>query len=187
VLRRMGVRFVVNAWEVCIFVVWSLTLCRAIFPSWSVLAASDEPTPPLPEIFFSSRNVKNDVTHLKRHFVGSAQRFSWSRSSARTPDTTVVLLNWSRPQNVILQASVYCGPLLQDIVEKVVVWNNQPTIKLAYSEVSMKSLMPPCSELVSTKKQIAFLQCGLHSSETPDPQFSIQLILPGTLHGLYGL
>jgi len=50
------------------------------------------------------------------------------------PNTAVVLLNWSRLSNVILQASVYCGRPLADIVEFVFIWNNRPDVKLDYDE-----------------------------------------------------
>ncbi|KAF8581207.1 hypothetical protein K439DRAFT_1354758 [Ramaria rubella] len=74
------------------------------------------PVPPA-ESFFSIRNVPdNEVTYVQTHNSDSEswKRLSWS-SPGNQPDTTVVLLNWSRLENVILQVSVYCGPLLRGI------------------------------------------------------------------------
>jgi hypothetical protein len=42
------------------------------------------------------------------------------------PDTTVVILNWSRLPNVIHLARIMCSSL-QDTVMEVFVWNNNPT------------------------------------------------------------
>lgn len=49
----------------------------------------------------------------------------------RRPAVTVVLLNWSRLDNVIRIASLLCGESLQDTVAEVFVWNNSPQ-KLSY-------------------------------------------------------
>jgi hypothetical protein len=43
-----------------------------------------------------------------------------------TPDVTVVLLNWKRPSNVFLLVSLLCDPSLDDVVARIIVWNNNP-------------------------------------------------------------
>lgn len=48
------------------------------------------------------------------------------------PDTTVVLLNWSRFNNVLLLVSHLCGPELKSLVAMIVVWNNRPDLNLQY-------------------------------------------------------
>ncbi|KAL5518807.1 hypothetical protein ACEPAH_490 [Sanghuangporus vaninii] len=46
------------------------------------------------------------------------------------PDTTAIILNWSRLQNVIMISSIVCGPWLDDAVAEVFIWNNNPNITL---------------------------------------------------------
>lgn len=53
------------------------------------------------------------------------------------PDTTIVLLNWSRLSNVVLQVSVYCSAQLADIVKHVLVWNNKPDLHLEHEKAGM--------------------------------------------------
>ena len=48
------------------------------------------------------------------------------------PDTTVVILNWSRLNNVILIASVLCSHWLEDLVAQIVVWNNNAETTLTH-------------------------------------------------------
>ena len=48
------------------------------------------------------------------------------------PDTTAIILNWSRFENVKLIASLLCGPWLNDIIFQVVIWNNNPEIRLNF-------------------------------------------------------
>jgi len=47
------------------------------------------------------------------------------------PDTTVILLNWSRLPNVILIASVMCSPQLEGMVAQVFIWNNNPSYDIS--------------------------------------------------------
>lgn len=56
-----------------------------------------------------------------------------SRSSYSTvpkglslPDTTAIVLNWSRLPNVIRIVSLLCGTWLDDTIAEVIVWNNNP-------------------------------------------------------------
>ena len=46
------------------------------------------------------------------------------------PDTTAVLLNWSRLDNVILLSSLLCGPWLETVIANVIIWNNNPKVTL---------------------------------------------------------
>ncbi|KAL5495126.1 hypothetical protein ACEPAI_588 [Sanghuangporus weigelae] len=48
----------------------------------------------------------------------------------RKADTTAIILNWSRLQNVILISSILCGPWLDDVVAEVFIWNNNPNVTL---------------------------------------------------------
>ncbi|KAK0199020.1 hypothetical protein F5146DRAFT_920864 [Armillaria mellea] len=42
------------------------------------------------------------------------------------PDTTAVILNWSRFLNVVKIVSLLCGPSLENTIHTVFVWNNSP-------------------------------------------------------------
>ncbi|THH21210.1 hypothetical protein EW146_g300 [Bondarzewia mesenterica] len=44
----------------------------------------------------------------------------------KSPDTTAVILNWSRFPNVQRITSLFCGPELDGIIKEVIVWNNNP-------------------------------------------------------------
>ncbi|KIJ28560.1 hypothetical protein M422DRAFT_54563 [Sphaerobolus stellatus SS14] len=92
-----------------------------------------------PEALFSRHAPSDAITfvesvHTDDH-SGEWSRAHWQiPSRTSNPDTTVVLLNWSRLSNVLLQAAAYCSPLLQDIVERVYIWNNRPNLTLSYNE-----------------------------------------------------
>lgn len=47
-------------------------------------------------------------------------------TSSTHPDTTAVVLNWSRLANVVEIAALLCGPTLNSTIAKVFVWNNSP-------------------------------------------------------------
>ncbi|KAI0783308.1 hypothetical protein C8Q75DRAFT_795483 [Abortiporus biennis] len=46
--------------------------------------------------------------------------------AASQPDTTAVILNWSRFPNILLISSLLCSPVLNDIISEVFIWNNNP-------------------------------------------------------------
>lgn len=52
----------------------------------------------------------------------SSEDSSWSRR----PDTTAVVLNWSRLDNVLLISTLLCSPQLHDTITQVLIWNNNP-------------------------------------------------------------
>lgn len=43
-----------------------------------------------------------------------------------TPDTTAIILNWSRLPNVIRIVSLICDNLLEDTIASVFIYNNSP-------------------------------------------------------------
>ena len=45
---------------------------------------------------------------------------------AASPDTTAVVLNWSRFHNVQRIASLFCSPGLHGTIKEVFIWNNNP-------------------------------------------------------------
>lgn len=65
-------------------------------------------------------------------------------------DTTVVILNWSRLENVIIIADQHCTSPLEDFVASIFIWNNNPNVSLTL-EVSN------CTVCTSTLTNIANL------------------------------
>ena len=47
------------------------------------------------------------------------------------PDTTAVILNWSRLENVIMLSRLLCDPSLEAVIAKVIIWNNNPNVTLS--------------------------------------------------------
>lgn len=45
---------------------------------------------------------------------------------AAGPDTTVIILNWSRFPNVKRIAALLCSPILDSVIAEVFIWNNSP-------------------------------------------------------------
>ncbi|KAI0361054.1 hypothetical protein OH77DRAFT_1492195 [Trametes cingulata] len=52
------------------------------------------------------------------------ERISVAQNVTGQADTTAVILNWSRFPNVLLIASLLCGPWLDDTIAQVYIWNN---------------------------------------------------------------
>ena len=70
-------------------------------------------------------------------------KFSSTPSRQSKPDTTAVVLNWSRLPNVIRIASLLCENTLDDVIAYVVVWNNNP-MALTYEVRMLYALSAPC-------------------------------------------
>lgn len=51
---------------------------------------------------------------------------SSSHTAETSPDTTAVVLNWSRFSNVRRIAKLLCSPELTGVVHTVLIWNNNP-------------------------------------------------------------
>lgn len=66
-------------------------------------------------------------------------------ATANVPDTTAVILNWARFPNVLLIASLLCGPWLEDTIAGVVIWNNSP--RMLTFEVSAFTLVLSTSQI----------------------------------------
>jgi hypothetical protein len=47
-------------------------------------------------------------------------------STVSTPDTTAIILNWSRLPNVVRIVNVLCDKSLENTIATVLVWNNSP-------------------------------------------------------------
>lgn len=59
-----------------------------------------------------------------------------------TPDTTAVVLNWSRFHNILQISSVLCSPSLDGVISEVFIWNNNPK-PLSY-DVRRPKLLVDC-------------------------------------------
>ncbi|KAK0208913.1 hypothetical protein DFS33DRAFT_1306372 [Desarmillaria ectypa] len=67
------------------------------------------------------------VTYVKSGVNGSFERVGFLDPDPNGhPDTTAVILNWSRFPNVIKIVSLLCGPSLENTIHTVFVWNNSP-------------------------------------------------------------
>ncbi|KAL4246325.1 hypothetical protein ABKN59_008959 [Abortiporus biennis] len=54
------------------------------------------------------------------------QRLGGIAKAASQPDTTAVILNWSRFPNILLISSLLCSSVLDDVISEVFIWNNNP-------------------------------------------------------------
>jgi hypothetical protein len=83
---------------------------------WGRLEAQDQPyihTSSLPVSYLSGYDV-------------TLQRLSIRPPTTPTPDTTAIILNWSRLPNVVRIVNVLCDKSLENTFTTVLVWNNSP-------------------------------------------------------------
>ncbi|KAI0081076.1 hypothetical protein K474DRAFT_1588390 [Panus rudis PR-1116 ss-1] len=66
------------------------------------------------------------ITYVSEDAYSGYQRIGLIKNNSATPDTTAVILNWSRFSNVRNIAALLCGPWLDDIISEVYIWNNNP-------------------------------------------------------------
>jgi hypothetical protein len=84
--------------------------------------------------FLDWEPVRNQKTHASEFTPPSylsdydvtLQRLSIRPPATPTPDTTAVILNWSRLPNVVRIANVLCDKSLENTIATVLVWNNSP-------------------------------------------------------------
>ncbi|KAI0652386.1 hypothetical protein C8Q79DRAFT_937363 [Trametes meyenii] len=97
------------------------------------------------------------------------ERISTAENATGFPDTTAVILNWSRFPNVLLITSLLCGPWLDDTIAQVYIWNNHPR-RITYED--MKNTGCPPSKLrihnapANLLFQARFLACA--QADTPN-------------------
>ncbi|KAL7285568.1 hypothetical protein ACG7TL_000672 [Trametes sanguinea] len=65
--------------------------------------------------------------------LDSYERVSVIQDAADAPDTTAVIMNWSRFPNVMLITSLLCSPWLDNTIAQVFIWNNSPR-RLKYED-----------------------------------------------------
>ncbi|KAI8981143.1 hypothetical protein BD414DRAFT_529981 [Trametes punicea] len=89
--------------------------------------------PLLADIDFVPRKLpvtyRGDATKLAHY-----ERITIIPNATRIPDTTAVILNWSRLPNVLLITSLLCAPWLDNTIAQVYVWNNSPK-RLMYEDM----------------------------------------------------
>lgn len=108
---------------------------------------------------------------------------SYARVNSRprgSPDTTAIILNWSRLPNVIRIVRLLCSARLEHTIKEVVVWNNNPTqvhprVRLASFKVDW------C--LVPTSI-IGFRECRLFYCQTQDRELSRKFVFSSAVHSL---
>jgi hypothetical protein len=68
---------------------------------------------------------------LFSQIFSSLLRVHTSHLTAPNPDTTAVILNWSRFENVVKIVSNLCDPSLQEVIATIYIWNNSPRMKVS--------------------------------------------------------
>ena len=79
---------------------------------------------------------KPSPSELKLSYVNSRNNhFSPAKDTRghHQPDTTAIILNWSRLENVKQIVKHLCDPSLQTIIARVIVWNNNPNVPVGHS------------------------------------------------------
>lgn len=61
-------------------------------------------------------------------YTNVTSSFRSSRNATEIADTTAVILNWSRLDNVLLISSLLCSPYLHGTISRVIIWNNSPNL-----------------------------------------------------------
>ncbi|KAI0639935.1 hypothetical protein C8Q77DRAFT_1045439 [Trametes polyzona] len=142
-------------------------VARQLFPEQAEQTPPSLYQPLLADIDFVPRTLP--VTYLKDvPELGSYERVSIVQNATNAPDTTAVLLNWSRFPNVLLITSLLCGPWLENTIAQVYIWNNSPR-KLSYED--LKNTGCPRSKLrihnapANALFQARFLACA--QADTP--------------------
>ena len=70
------------------------------------------------------------------------------------PDTTAIILNWSRFPNVKRIASLLCSPILDSVIAEVFIWNNSPN-KITHDVRECKAVVCPGSPTVRCQPSLS--------------------------------
>lgn len=80
--------------------------------------------------------ASNQSNHLPWRIGNSNERKQFQMNQL---DTTAIVLDWSRLQNVVLIVAALCQDSLDDVVSQIFIWNNNPSVKLTYEVPSHRS------------------------------------------------
>lgn len=116
-----------------------LSACTALFAYWTyrsliniVCDTSTVSTSLIEQLqhlnIHTPYSIGSYLTDLNERYNTS---FAINTLEGLTPDTTAVVLNWSRLENMLLIASILCGSWLDQSIAQVFVWNNNPNISLS--------------------------------------------------------
>ncbi|KAJ7597419.1 hypothetical protein C8J56DRAFT_319097 [Mycena floridula] len=110
----------------------------------------------------------------------------WQKYPTSGGDTTAVVLNWSRRDNVVQIAALLCGPDLKDVIANVFIWNNSPKALSAkdFPECPKRKLTvynSPSNELFYAR----FLACARATTQYCFIQDDDFLVLPPMIHALH--
>lgn len=86
------------------------------------------------------------------------------------PDTTAVVLNWSRLPNVLRISSLLCSPALEGVISEVFIWNNNPNPITFRVRTSGPLLLEMKEQPMTTRSLVSgFCWDGLSRIQTQDP------------------
>ncbi|KAF8910152.1 hypothetical protein CPB84DRAFT_1672881 [Gymnopilus junonius] len=107
--------------------------------------------------------------------------------TGNNPDTTVVILNWSRFHNVRKITSSICENLLEDVVDGIVVWNNNPR-QIAFSGFVNTTCPEQKLKIVNSPENLYFQARYMACAQAKTPYCFIQdddfLVLPEIIRAL---
>jgi hypothetical protein len=99
--------------------------------------------------FHQDRKSENKVLPASYAIANGQKRLTVTPQSEEGPDTTAILLNWSRLPNVVRLVDTLCDPVLDPTIAQIVVWNNSPT-KLTTAVSKPRSMLTfnlsPCNQ-----------------------------------------
>ncbi len=99
-------------------------------------------------------------------------------STNRTADTTAVVLNWSRFENVVKITALFCDPVLENTLHAVVVWNNNPNPLSKFVCITCT----PFDYYERPRLLLGFL--GMYQGSTKYHQLPCERILQGAFHSM---
>ncbi|KAI0314766.1 hypothetical protein OF83DRAFT_1135307 [Amylostereum chailletii] len=104
------------------------------------------------------------------------------------PDTTAVVLNWSRFPNVRRIVALLCSPELSGTIAQIVVWNNNP-IPFSYADFALETCPEWKLRIVNSHQNIyfqaRFIACSQANSTYCFFQDDDYLVLPEVLHAMH--
>ncbi|KDR85750.1 hypothetical protein GALMADRAFT_234812 [Galerina marginata CBS 339.88] len=118
---------------------------------------------------------------------GSALLQVLTADSSNLRNITVVILNWSRFSNVKKITSNICDHLLEDIVQDIVIWNNNPQ-QISLSDFSKTTCPEGKLSIINSSENLYFQARYMACAQARTPYCFIQdddyLVLPEVIRAL---